>query len=64
MGNPGNKDDRTDRLFTTFSDHSQILAWRDMVAAISSRYVHRFGLEYVRTWRWESWNEPDGAIFH
>lgn len=56
----GNKDDRTDRLFTDFSDHSQILAWRDLVAAISSRYLQRYGSSYVHSWRWESWNEPDG----
>jgi L-iduronidase len=60
MGNPGNLVDRSDRLFTDFSDASQIHAWGQMVQTIASRYIARFGAPVVRTWRWESWNEPDG----
>ena len=60
MGNPGNRDDRDDRLFTDFSDHAQILAWKDLVHAVASRYIERYGAPAVRQWRWESWNEPDG----
>jgi hypothetical protein len=60
MGNPGNAMDRSDRLFTNFSDAAQIEGWRTLVATIAARYVARYGLDVVRKWRFESWNEPDG----
>eukprot|EP00041_Stephanoeca_diplocostata_P022921 m.554287 g.554287 ORF g.554287 m.554287 type:complete len:240 (+) comp22177_c0_seq1:980-1699(+) len=60
MGNPGNAADRSDRLFTDFTEHTQILAWNQLVHTVATRYIQRFGVDVVRTWRWESWNEPDG----
>lgn len=64
MGNPGNLDDRSDRLFTSFQDHGQILAFGELVELVASRYIARYGLEVVRSWRFESWNEPDGEVHH
>lgn len=53
MGNPGNADDRSDRLFTDFSQAEQIRAWKDLVHAVASRYIQRYGLATVRKWRFE-----------
>jgi L-iduronidase len=61
MGNPGNEDDRSDRLFTDFSDSKQILAWKDLVHAIASRYVQRYGAETVRQVIARSW--ADFSLF-
>ena len=60
MGNPGASDDRSDRMFTSFAEPAQVLAWRDLVAATASRYIARFGAGVVQRWRFESWNEPEG----
>jgi hypothetical protein len=48
MGNPGNAPEREDRLFTDFSDPQQILAWKDLVHAVASRYINRYGAPVVR----------------
>jgi L-iduronidase len=48
-------------LFTSWLDPLQISAWKRMVSAIAARYVGRYGLDTVRAWRWETWNEPDHA---
>ena len=53
QGNPGNADDRSDRLFTDFSQPEQISAWKDLVHAVASRYIQRYGLATVRKWRFE-----------
>eukprot|EP00039_Didymoeca_costata_P025498 m.13604 g.13604 ORF g.13604 m.13604 type:complete len:747 (-) comp4884_c0_seq1:96-2336(-) len=60
MGNPGNFANRSDRLFTSFGDHTQILAWNQFINDLVQRYVTKFGLAEVQRWRWETWNEPDG----
>ena len=46
-------------LFTDWTDAAQLVSWRAMVGAIAARYVKRYGVEEVRRWRWEGWNEPD-----
>ncbi|XP_044258578.1 alpha-L-iduronidase isoform X2 [Tribolium madens] len=33
--------------------------WRDLVQKIASRYVARFGVNEVASWKFELWNEPD-----
>ncbi|XP_058832081.1 alpha-L-iduronidase-like [Topomyia yanbarensis] len=33
--------------------------WTDLTMQIALRYLHRFGVEYVANWRFETWNEPD-----
>ena len=35
--------------------------WRDLVAATAEHAVARYGLEEVRTWHWEVWNELWGV---
>jgi hypothetical protein len=52
MGNPGNNENRTDRLFTDFSDHNQILGWKALVHTVAARYIERYGAAAVRQWRW------------
>ncbi len=50
MGNPNGS------LFTDFHDPAQLSAWGDMMTALSTRYIARYGLDNVRQWRFESWN--------
>lgn len=50
MGNPD------DSVFTSFKDQSQLAAWGQMMSALASRYIARYGQDYVRQWRFESWN--------
>ena len=42
--------------------------WHDLVKAFTQHVVDRYGLEEVRTWYFEVWNEPNltgnGAFFH
>ena len=52
MGNPSG-------LFDDFEDMDQLRAWRDLVAELASRCVARYGREEVRSWWFETWNEPD-----
>ncbi|XP_071542555.1 alpha-L-iduronidase [Panulirus ornatus] len=56
MGNPGN-------IFADLENNTQVLWWRHLVAETASRYVARYGLEWVASWRWETWNEPDHHDF-
>ncbi|XP_063587899.1 alpha-L-iduronidase-like [Penaeus indicus] len=56
MGNPGN-------IFTDFENETQVLWWRNLVAQTARRYADRYGLEWVSSWNWESWNEPDHHDF-
>jgi xylan 1,4-beta-xylosidase len=38
--------------------------WRDLISAFTRHLVDRYGLEEVRTWPFEVWNEPNlGAFF-
>ncbi len=52
MGNPS-------RLFTDFTDPRQLAAWRGLVASLARHLIDRFGRDEVRTWYFETWNEPD-----
>ena len=53
MGNPDLE------RFDSFRNETQILEWKSMVSDLASHLVQRYGLDTVRTWRFESWNEPD-----
>jgi len=53
MGNPSNH-------FTSFLDRAQVLAWKQLVTDLAVHLERRFGQSYVRSWLFESWNEPDG----
>jgi L-iduronidase len=52
MGNPSG-------LFDDFEDMDQVRGWRDLVEALVSRCIARYGVEEVRGWWFETWNEPD-----
>jgi L-iduronidase len=54
MGNP-------DGIFSDWRAPEQVSRWGDMVEVVVRRYMERYGLEWVRTWRFEPWNEPDHA---
>lgn len=52
MGNPSD-------VFTNFDEKDEILLWRDMIAEMTGRFIGRYGKEEVRSWYFETWNEPD-----
>ncbi|XP_063873952.1 alpha-L-iduronidase-like isoform X2 [Scylla paramamosain] len=56
MGNPGG-------IFTDLENATQVSWWRLLVGQTAARYVELFGLDWVSTWRWETWNEPDHHDF-
>ncbi|KIP21918.1 Beta-xylosidase [Anoxybacillus ayderensis] len=37
--------------------------WRDLIVAVVSHFVERYGIEEVRTWPFEVWNEPNLVNF-
>lgn len=49
-------------------DRNNFGKWHDLVKAFTQHVVDRYGLEEVRTWYFEVWNEPNltgnGAFFH
>ncbi|XP_075223303.1 alpha-L-iduronidase isoform X2 [Lycorma delicatula] len=53
MGNPG-------KLFSDINNNNtQVDMWKQLITAIASRYIDRFGVEEVMKWKFETWNEPD-----
>ncbi|BBW96337.1 hypothetical protein GsuE55_11700 [Geobacillus subterraneus] len=36
--------------------------WRDLIVAVVSHFIERYGIEEVRTWLFEVWNEPESVI--
>lgn len=49
-------------------DSNNFGKWHDLVKAFTQHVVERYGLEEVRTWYFEVWNEPNltgnGGFFH
>lgn len=49
-------------------DRNNFKKWHDLVKAFTQHLVDRYGLEEVKTWYFEVWNEPNltgnGAFFH
>lgn len=49
-------------------DRTKFGAWHDLVEAFTAHMVERYGLDEVRNWYFEVWNEPNltgtGAFFH
>jgi len=43
------------------TDYSQ---WADLVQALVTHLVSRYGLDEVRTWRFEVWNEPNCGFWY
>ncbi|XP_065838317.1 alpha-L-iduronidase-like [Oscarella lobularis] len=56
MGNPSSR-------FTSFDDDSQVVEWKNLVEQLATRYIRRYGIDDVRTWNFETWNEPDHKDF-
>jgi len=52
MGSPSGR-------FTDFDNSTQLAEYANLVTEIASRYVQRYGLDYVSRWKFETWNEPD-----
>ncbi|KAK0050414.1 alpha-L-iduronidase [Biomphalaria pfeifferi] len=52
MGNPSG-------VYTDMENKTQVYWWRDLVAQTAQRYITQYGVEYVREWKFETWNEPD-----
>ena len=49
----------TEGFFTDFQDNAQILAWKNFVTSLVQHYIERYGREEVRSWIFETWNEPN-----
>nr|XP_006011505.1 PREDICTED: alpha-L-iduronidase [Latimeria chalumnae] len=49
--------------FTSFEDKKQVIEWKNLITILAKRYIDRYGLEYVSTWNFETWNEPDHHDF-
>jgi L-iduronidase len=52
MGNPSG-------WWTDFKDRSQADAWRRFIRDLARRYQERYGAATLRSWLFETWNEPD-----
>ena len=52
MGNPSG-------YFTDFENDAQLHAWKRLVRDLAQRYMECFGPEEIRSWYFETWNEPD-----
>ncbi len=52
MGNPSS-------WWTDFEDPVQVHAWRRLIRDLALRYRDRYGIDELRTWYFETWNEPD-----
>ncbi len=51
------------RNFTDFEDHDQLKQWKELVKAMALHFIDRYGVEEVRTWYFETWNEPNLTHF-
>ena len=56
MGNPSG-------IFNDFENETQVHMWKDLVQQLAENYVSQYGLSYVSTWNFETWNEPDCRDF-
>ena len=56
MGNPSG-------YFTNFDDMHQITEFKELVTTLAQRYISMFGLKYVSSWNFETWNEPNNGDF-
>jgi L-iduronidase len=52
MGNVGG-------YFTDYTDEAQAAAWRRLVCDLALHLIARYGQREVRSWLFETWNEPD-----
>lgn len=52
MGNPSN-------IYHNFENNTEVYLWRDFIKILSKRYIRKYGLNFVKQWNFETWNEPD-----
>lgn len=57
MGNPSN-------FFNDFENKTQVYIWKDLVKQTVIHYIKLFGIDYIKTWNFESWNEPSIEFRH
>lgn len=48
-----------DGFFNDYTDDAQAQAWRRLIRDLARHLIDRYGQEEVRSWVFESWNEPD-----
>ncbi|MFW6271228.1 MAG: GH39 family glycosyl hydrolase [Bacillota bacterium] len=53
MGNPAPD------YFNNFSDEEQLIQWKNFIREMVLHYINRYGLKEVRSWYFETTNEPD-----
>jgi L-iduronidase len=58
MGVPGGEDEFDVRGFDD-KDEEKWLAWESFIRALTAHLIDRYGLEEVKSWYFETWNEPD-----
>lgn len=46
-------------FFTDFENKTQVYQWRDLIKDLASHLIEQYGIENVKTWNFETWNEPD-----
>jgi L-iduronidase len=56
MGNPSG-------VFGHFEDEGQLRGWQQLVSDLARHLIARYGTEEVRSWYFESWNEPDAMVW-
>jgi L-iduronidase len=47
------------RYFNNFKNETQVREWKDLVKAMALHFIERYGEEEVRSWYFETWNEPN-----
>lgn len=52
-----------EEFFTDFQETAQILAWKSFVTELARRYIERYGRDEVRSWIFETWNEPNLKMY-
>lgn len=50
-------------FFTNFHEREKVEAWKKLVKDLVIHFIERYGLEEVRSWYFESVNEPDYGSF-
>ncbi len=50
-------------FFTNFHEREKVEAWKRMVKDLVIHFIERYGLQEVRSWYFESVNEPDYGSF-
>lgn len=50
-------------FFSDFSTDEQLHAWKRLVRDLARHCINRYGAEVVRSWYFETWNEPNHPKF-